>query len=235
MGYAGRMLIRGLPLIAGIAPIAGITLAYWLGVSNDVLPACIPYVDGCTSISATGRYMPGSLLFRAVMLPQSLLLVVVWYLTAHWLRVIAPSSKAAGTVMLSGFFGALCLVLYVTFLGTKGPIYEFMRRFGIYFYFIGTAVAQLTLAFALLGHAKRSAELSLRKSAVAMLWLCGLPFGLGILNLVLKAVLEDADMAENRIEWISALLMQGYFVVLYLAWRHTGFSVVVSTNGSAVR
>lgn len=229
------MLIRWLPLLAGIAPVVGITLAYWLGVANDVLPSCNPYVDGCTSISATGRYMPGSLLFRAVMLPQSLLLAVVWYLTAHWLRAIAPSSKAVTAVMLSGFVGALCLVLYVTFLGTKAPFYEFMRRFGIYLYFLGTATAQLTLGIALLRHAKRSAARSLKRIAVAMLWLCGLPFGLGVLNLILKATLDDADMAENRIEWISALLMQAYFVALYLAWRGTGFSVAVRTDPSTIR
>ena len=229
------MLIRALPLLAGIAPVAGITLAYWLGVNNDVLPSCNPYVDGCTSISATGRYMPGGLLFRAVMLPQSILLVVVWYLSAHWLRAIAPSTKAAGAIMLSGFIGALCLVFYVTFLGTKAPFYEFMRRFGIYIYFLGTATAQLTLAVALLRHATRNTAASLKRIAAAMLWLCCLPFVLGVLNLVLKVVLDDADTAENRIEWISALLMQGYFVVLYLAWRHTGFSVLVTTNPSTIR
>ena len=229
------MLIRALPLVAGIAPVAGITLAYWLGVENDVLPSCIPYVDGCTSISATGRYMPGSLLFRAVMLPQSILLIVVWYLSSRWLRAIAPASKAAGAVMLSGFIGALCLVLYVTFLGTKAPFYEFMRRFGIYLYFLGTATAQLTLAIALWGHARRSAILALKRIAGAMLWLCGLPFVLGVLNMFLKTVLDDADTAENRIEWISALLMQGYFVVLYLAWRETGFAVEVRTNQSLIR
>jgi hypothetical protein len=228
--YAGRVLIRALPLLAGIAPVAGITLAYWVGVNNDVLPSCVPYVDGCTSISATGRYMPGSLLFRAVMLPQSVLLVVLWYLSAHWLRALEPSTRAAGAIMLAGLVGALSLVLYVTLLGTKAPFYEFMRRFGIYLYFLGTATAQLTLAVALLRHAKLKASESLKKSAVAMLWLCGLPFVLGVLNLVLKAVLDDADTAENRIEWISALLMQGYFVVLYVAWRHTGFSVLIRTD-----
>ena len=229
------MLIRALPLLAGIAPVAGITLAYWLGVNSDVLPSCNPYLDGCTSISSTGRYMPGSLLFRAVMLPQSILLVVVWYLSARWLRAIAPSSKATGAIMLSGLVGALCLVLYVTFLGTKAPFYEFMRRFGIYLYFLGTAAAQLTLAIALWGHARRSAILSLKRIAGAMLWLCGLPFFLGVLNMVLKAVLDDADTAENRIEWISALLMQGYFVVLYLAWRDTGLAVEVRTKQSPIR
>jgi len=179
--------------------------------------------------------MPGGLLFRAVMLPQSILLVVVWYLSAHWLRAIAPSTKAAGAIMLSGFIGALCLVFYVTFLGTKAPFYEFMRRFGIYLYFLGTATAQLTLAVALLRLATAKAAASLKRIAAAMLWLCGLPFVLGVLNLVLKVNLDDADTAENRIEWISALLMQGYFVVLYLAWRHTGFSVRVTTDTSTIR
>ena len=55
-----------------------------------------------------------------------------------------------------------------------------------------------------------------------MLLLCGLPFLLGILNLVLKSLLDDADPYENRIEWISALLMQAYFVVLYLGLAYHG-------------
>lgn len=224
------MLVRGLPLFAGIAPLTGITLAYWLGVRNDVLPSCIPYFDGCTSISATGRYMPGSLVFRAVMLPQSVVLVFVWYYVAHWLRNIAPSSKAQNAIIVSGCVGALALVLYVTLLGTKTPFYEFMRRFGIYFYFLGTATAQVVLAIALLRHIDRVKHPSLKNLAIAMLWLCALPFALGILNLILKAVLDNANFMENRIEWISALLMQAYFVVLYFAWRHTGFSVAVKVH-----
>jgi hypothetical protein len=217
-------------MVAGIAPVVGVSLAYWLGVNSDVLPSCVPFIDGCTSISATGRKMPGSLLFRAVMLPQSVLLLFVWYFAARWLRGIAPSSKAPDTIVYSGMIGALALVLYVTFLGTKAPFYEFMRRFGIYFYFLGTATAQLTLAIALLNYARRSAAGSLQRLAIAMLWLCGLPFVLGVLNMILKSVLDNADYAENRIEWISALLMQGYFIVVYFAWRNTGFSVNVKTS-----
>lgn len=224
------MLIRSLPLVAGIAPVVGIFLSYWLGVRSGVLPQCMPFLDGCVSISATGRYMPASLLFHAVMLPQSALLLFVWYFSAHWLRSIAPDSRAAMTISSAGFIGAVALILYVTFLGTTAPFYEFMRRFGIYFYFLGTATAQLTLAIALLGHVKRTGALQLNRFAIGMLWLCGLPFALGVLNLVLKSVLDDADSAENRIEWISALLMQGYFVVLFLAWRETEFSVAVRTR-----
>lgn len=230
MGYAGVMVVRGLPIIAGVAPLVAIHLAYWLGVTNDVLPACVPYFDGCTSISATGRYMPGSLLFRAVMLPQSVVLVFLWYFAARWLRHLAPSSKAPGIVLFAGLAGAIALVLYVTFLGTKAPFYEFMRRFGIYFYFLGTAVAQVALASALLKHAVTTSTRTLQRYALAMLWFCGLPFALGILNLVLKASMDDANNMENRIEWISALLMQLYFIVVYLAWRNTGFDIEVQTD-----
>jgi hypothetical protein len=224
------MLIRALPLVAGIVPVAGVWLSYWLAVDSAALPACMPLFDGCVSISATGRHMPASLLFRAVMLPQSILLVVIWYFAALWLRHIAPSSRGAPTVLVAGSVGAMALVLYVTFLGTKAPLYEFMRRFGIYLYFLGTATAQLTLAISLLRHASQAGAVRLRHLGTLLLWLCGLPFALGILNLVLKSTLDEADLAENRIEWISALLMQGYFVVLYLAWRATRFSVGVTTR-----
>ncbi|MBU2677542.1 MAG: hypothetical protein KJP16_10685 [Gammaproteobacteria bacterium] len=172
------MLIRTLPLTAGIAPFLAAWLAYWLGVHNGVLPTCIPFLDGCTSISATGRTMPGSLLFRAVMLPQAIVLTFVWYFSARWLQSLAPSSKAVSAIIWSGLVGSASLVLYVTFLGTKAPFYEFMRRFGIYFYFLGTAVAQLTLAIALLNYLKRNAMPSLKRLPLVMLWLVGLPFAL---------------------------------------------------------
>lgn len=174
--------------------------------------------------------MPGSLIFRSVMFPQSVLLIVVWYLAARWIRNMTPSRISAVTVTVSGCIGALALVVYVATLGTRTPVYDFMRRFGVYFYFLGTATAQLTFAIVLLAHAKRTAALALKRIATVMLWLCGLPFALGILNLGLKAILDDADFVENRIEWISALLMQSYFVVLYVAWRNTGLSVATGTR-----
>jgi hypothetical protein len=221
------MLLRGLPLYTGIAPVVAVTVAYWLGVSNDVLPACMPVLDGCTSISATGRYPPGSFLFRAIMLPQAVVLALLWTLAAGWLNALTRTEGGNKLLLVSGLLGALALVLYVTFLGTKLPFYELMRRFGIYLYFLGTAVAQLVLAVTLLKAALQPRADKLRRYALAMLWLCGLPFALGILNLVFKSILDDADSMENRIEWIAALLMQGYFVALYLAWRHTDFTTSV--------
>ena len=219
------MLIRLLPLIAGVVPFIAINLAFWIGVKFGPLPACIPYIDGCTSISATGRYPPGSFLFRAVEMPTSVLLVVVWYYTAAWLQQLDPRMRESTGhwIMAWGIAGGLALIIYVTFLGTKEPFYEFMRRFGIYLYFLGTAMAQLIVTL-------RLRKIRAVSHAKIMLWLVALPWLLGIANLVQKAVLADPDPVENQIEWIASTFMQAWFVFLYLAWRETGFRAAVSVD-----
>ncbi len=219
------MLIRLLPLIAGVVPFVAINLAFWIGVQYGPLPSCIPYIDGCTSISATGRYPPGSYLFRAVEMPLSVLLVIVWYYAVAWLRQLeAGMRQSTGRwIMAWGILGGLALIIYVTFLGTKEPFYEFMRRFGIYLYFLGTAMAQLIVTL-------RLWKTRAVSQANVMLWLVALPWLLGLANLVQKAVIADPDPVENQIEWIASTFMQAWYVFLYLAWRETGFRATVSVD-----
>jgi hypothetical protein len=217
-------MMRVLPLIAGIPPVLGVGLAYWLGVENGVLPSCVPFIEGCTSISSSGRYMPGSMAFRAVMLPQAAFLAILWWVCADWIRQIAPRSRVSNAVVASGIVGAIALVIYVTFLGTQQPFYEFMRRFGVYFYFLGTVISQLLLTLAMPSSKLRT----------AMLWLIATPFLLGLMNLLQKALLEQSDNIENGIEWTAALLMQIWFVLLYYAWRKSGFAVIVRTDSTSV-
>jgi hypothetical protein len=226
------MLLRLLPLIAGVAPLAAVFGALWIGVANEVLPSCIPVIDGCVSISATGRKPPGSFLFRAVMMPQSMLLLIVWFFSILWLRSLEPRLRRSTTVAIlaSGVIGSLAMIVYLTFLGTKEPVYEFMRRVGIYFAFIGVGVAQIVIAFALHRISRSSQIERLSKTAGVMLGLCSIPLALGILNFILKSVLDDAGNAEKRIEWIVFVVMQCYFLVLYDAWRITGFTASVSTR-----
>lgn len=227
------MWIRSLPLLAAILPLLAVNLAYWLGVSYGHLPDCFPYFDGCTSISASGRHEPGSFLFRAVLLPLSVLLLVIWFFAAAWLRSLCKDDgKSWGSWIVGwGALGAVALILYVTFLGTSEPFYEFMRRIGIYFYFLGTALAQLLVSLRF----RRCCDDNARTLARTMLWLCLLPFGLGVLNLLLKSTLADADMSENRIEWFAAFAMQCWYILLYVAWTRTGFQAVVTTGSTNAR
>ena len=221
MRYAFVMLIRGLLLVTALAPVIGVNIAYWIGVTYDNLPSCIPYIDGCTSISSTGRYPPGDRLFRAIMLPQAVLLAVTWYVTALWLRVVRPDAKrAASTALVAGLLGALALIIYVSYLGSNVPFYEVMRRYGIYFYFVCTVIAQIAVSLSV-------PVVALRR---VMLGIMVTPFALGLFNFVQKAVVENPDNTENVIEWIVSLLMQLWFVVLWLAWRRTNFEVAVKAR-----
>ncbi len=226
------MLIRWLPLFIGLVPLLGVHVAYLIAVDYGYLQLCVPYLDGCTSISGTGRYPPASFLFKAVEMAMAVALPVFWYFAVKWLRALDPEwhGHAVWSVFVSGVIGALALIVYVTFLGTKEPFYEFMRRFGIYFYFLGTALAQLFLAVSFRGICKGLADRQLSRMAMTMLVLCLMPFALGILNLVQKSALpyEIADALENSIEWVASLMMQVYFLVVFFAWRRTDLSVAVS-------
>jgi hypothetical protein len=116
--------------------------------------------------------------------------------------------------------GAVALVLYVSYLASNDPFYEIMRSYGVYLYFGGTALAQLVLS------------LSLDRSLMqrAMVWITVTPWALGVINLVQKAVFGSLNSNENRIEWIASLLMQVWFVLLWVTWRKTRLTVEVATG-----
>ena len=127
------MLIRLLPLITGFAPIIAAHLSYLIAIRSGILAACIPYIEGCTSISATGRYPPASFLFKSVMMPEAILLAAYWLFSVAWLRslsLIAGRNEKPGTsIAVFGVAGAIFLIVYVTFLGTQGPRLRFHATF----------------------------------------------------------------------------------------------------------
>ncbi len=205
------MLQRAL-LIIGLLPVCAVTAAYSLAVANDLVPGCNPFVDGCTSISATGRYAPASYIFKPAHLLQSVLLALLWF---HLPRVAPAKSRLLVVARICGLSGAAALVIYTLTLGSQTPLYEFMRRFGIYFFFLGTIVAQLLTTLWLRTPAAAGGQV-LRPRVNALLVLALVPVALGVLNFAGKAVLEDPDLMENRIEWSAALIMQSWFMMFYL-------------------
>ena len=56
------------------------------------------------------------------------------------------------------------------------------------------------------------------------------PLLLGLINIALKTALDDANTAENAIEWIAVFLMQAYIVLSYFAWKYSGFMATYSVD-----
>jgi len=215
-------------LLAGLLPILAAHGAYLLNVlvGTDIAPefVCMPYLDGCVSISRAARSGPGLLFFRALMLPDVLLLLLTWEYLRRWLLDLdACSSKRAWTLAILGMVGAVFLVFYVTSLGSEGEWYRWQRRYGVTFYFGGTALAQLLLVAVLWPKRHRLAEGRLLHPINALMALISVQWTLGVFSAFKRLLFDDPDFIdrlENVIEWWYALPMATGFIVI--AWLFAG-------------
>ena len=215
-----------LPLLAGTLPFVATLLAFSIAVAEGQFAWCNPLLDGCVSISRAARYGLSNYLFRALLLPAAVFQGLVWLLCEAWLRSIGtPPTRWLRVLPVLGLCAAAFLILYGTFLGTEGPWYRWMRRFGIIFYFGFTCILMLIVGDAVRKAAAPTAPY--RRAAAVLLTLCmTLPL-LGLANILAPLVLSNAaavDVFENATEWWGGLVFTVFFAVLAELWRRTGFA-----------
>ncbi|CAN5252003.1 hypothetical protein BH24PSE2_BH24PSE2_07680 [soil metagenome] len=215
-------------LIVGLVPSIAVNVSYWLASTAGTVPACMPYLDGCTSISAIGRQPPSSFVFRGTVLPIAMLLIVYWKLCAGWLQAIGAARRArANTIFGIGGIGALFLALYVTFLGAEGDFNNLMRRYGITVFFGFSYLAQLLFAERMLHAAAAHATLpaAVRNIGRITLGICALMLAIGLASIPVVNFVAAKDRIQNIMEWNFTLLMFINFTLTWFAWRATGFQV----------
>jgi hypothetical protein len=206
-------------------PVAAVHLAYGISIAHGHIEACVPYWDGCTSISRAGRHGLANLLFKGLMLPHAAQLAGFWLLAWLWLRALRPDAprRVAATLIL-GVVGAAFLVLYASFLGAEGPMYQWLRRYGINVFFSFSVLAQM-LVIALL----QPVPALSRRLRCTMLGFAALLLALGLASLPLRHLAIDADRAMNALEWVYALLMALFYGLIGSAWGATGLRAEIST------
>lgn len=217
---------RPVALWAALLPFLAVHLTYLLAASLGLVDWCMPYVDSCTSISATGREPPASYLFRALMLPAAALLFFYWWLNYAWLGSLLPASRLRHWMLALAALASLGLVAYVTVLGEAGELWQRQRRVGVVLFFSFTYLAQLLLV-AQLGRLQPLAP-ELRRLVATMLGLCLLLLGLGLLTVLWDAVDgQGYDAVEDAFEWNLSLLLQTNVLLGYCLWRRAGWQLVV--------
>jgi hypothetical protein len=224
-----------LALLAALLPAAAALLALWLAVRAGAVPACNPFLDGCVSISRAARHDLPNHVFRALMLPAATLQGLVWLLTARWLRAGLGSTLGStlGLRALAplGLTAAVALVLYVSFLGTEGPIYRGLRQYGTVVYFGFTCLCLLLTGDAMMRLAA-SRRLTLpRALPAAFTVLAALLVALGLVNALVAALFDATVKAriENVTEWWGALVFVLGFTALALVWRRLGLRVTLAS------
>jgi hypothetical protein len=218
-------------LLSWLLPSAAVLIVYFVSSSLGQVPTCIPWLEGCTSISGAARRDPSIHIFRAMMLPTATVIAAYWLLVRAWLGHLGDAGRGRNWITALGLIGALFLVLYVVFLGTDGRAYELMRRYGVTIYFSFTALAQLALA-------SRLYRLPAAAKARVGRGVIGTKIGFGTAMLLLGlANIPAANFfpelpLDNVIAWHFALLMHGYFGLTALAWRRAGYHVVTRIRGA---
>jgi Frag1/DRAM/Sfk1 family len=223
------MNVRVVALVAALLPFFAVQLTYLVAASHGLVDWCNPYIDSCTSISATGRKPPASYLFRATMLPSAVVMMGYWWLNYVWigsLRDRSGSNQWLNSWMLwLGILANVGLIMYVTVLGERGDAWATQRRVGTILFFSFTFLSQLLL----LAQLRR---LHLERVNVRLLnamWtVCSALLFLGVLTVVLDAWNEAwYESVEDAFEWVLSLLLQSNFLLGYFVWRQAGWHLEV--------
>ena len=226
------MNIRIIPLLAALVPFAAVHLTYLVAASHGLVDWCNPYIDSCTSISATGRKPPASYLFRATMLPSAVIMMAYWWLNHTWIsslhKRMGRQRKLGNRAMLVlGVLACIGLILYVTVLGERGDVWATQRRVGTVLFFSFTFLAQLLF----LSEIRLVHHLipRVRKGLLSAMWtICIALLLAGLLTVALDAWDEYFyETVEDAFEWFLSLMLQSNFLLGYFVWRQANWCLVV--------
>ena len=212
---------RTLAILITVFPLLASNGAFLLSASEGLISWCMPYIDGCTTISNAGRSGDTIFYYRALVFPYSVLLVLFWLYSKKWLDILnGHSTKAALSMMWLGVIGSIGLLIYIDFLGTTGEINSLMRRMGAALYFMLIPLAQCLMLYQ---HYKllRNKPDALINSKVLQyqLVIVLLMTIIAVASIFIVVTGNDTSEIENIVEWNFSLLVNLYSAGMILIWK----------------
>ena len=192
--------------LVSLLPFLAIHLSLILSIQNDYLAPCYPYIDGCYSISRAARQPYSIIIFKFLMITSAGLLFFLW-------QRIFDKEKNKSPILI-GQIGSLFLAIYVIALGNDGFIYEFMRRIGVFIFYIFTLISQWIFSFSqTIKRIKLSNNINLLKFtslSQILLFILAIPFFL---------IIENDGFIENIFEWWITLFITIWFFINFLYYK----------------
>lgn len=215
-----------LPLWAAALPLATINICYLVAIGLDHVPACFPYISGCTNVSSTGRIAPESLIFKVGMIPSAVIMALFWWRSSVFLQIVGQPRYPLATLRLLGVVAGLFLILHTVALGLHGDTYRLLRRIGINGFILSTYLAQV-LFIIFYRHMSIAATRKLWRLLVVI---CVVLLALAIASEMAKWAGAPRDTTNNIVAWNAFVVLCTYFVVASRLWRHHGFSTEFRLN-----
>jgi len=212
---------RTLAILMVVLPLLASNGAFLLSAYAGHIPWCMPYIDGCSTISQAGRSGDTIFYYRALVFPYSVLLMLFWVYSQQWLDYLyGRATKAAQAILWLGVIGSIGLLVYIDFLGTTGEINRLMRRLGAALYFVLIPLAQSLMLYQ---HYKvlRERPDSLMQSKVLQYQLVVvlLMLAIAVASVFFVVTGNDTSEIENIVEWNFSLLVNLYSAGMILIWK----------------
>ena len=192
--------------LVSLLPFLAIHLSLILSIQNDFLVFCNPYIDGCYSISRAARQPYSIIVFKVLMILSAVLLFFLW-------QRIFKKEKNKSPILI-GQIGSFFLVLYIIALGNDGFIYDFMRRIGVFIFYIFTLTSQWIFSFSkTIKTIKFSDNINLLKFtslSQILLFIMAIPFFL---------ITNNDGFIENIFEWWITLFITIWFFINFLYYK----------------
>jgi hypothetical protein len=223
---------RTLVLIITILPLLITNGVYLLSAYEGFIPWCIPYIDGCTTISQAARSGNSIFIYRASMITYGVLLIVFWIYAQQWLNLLyGHTTKIARIILWLGIVGAIFLIIYIDFLGTTGEVNRFMRRYGIMIFFTFTPLAQILMLEQHYNILPSLPDDAIKPGVLKyQLFVLLLMLIIAIISTTLEATQNKTYESENIVEWNFSLLMNMYFLGMVFIWKDYRYYLENNTN-----
>ena len=212
--------LRALAVICFVLPIITVIASYVASVKLDLVTACIPNFEGCSSISRAGRNVPVKYFFKPMMYLYGVFLFFYWYIFLEKLKTLKVTEKK---FIWLATFSVLFLILYISFLG-ESKIYIYFRRIGIYVYIFFTVINQFLISKKLyLIERKISKNFNFNFIKINYFLTLFLVISGIILLPVLIIKIDNFPQIKNIISWNYFILIKLYFLFSFFSLKKSNF------------
>ena len=191
---------------------------FLLGMYLGNSPVCVPYLTGCTSITATGVPDPQAFFFRGGLIAACVLFVFWWYSMQAWLTQLAPGRQinTVKYMTMIGIFSSICLIISTAVMRPeRGELPWRTHTIAAALFFLISLLVQTRVTLYLRQLQKQGIDigssLPFKTKLIIAQW--------GFLFFMLYLQIFDGTKAwKNVVEWWMALLIGLYYLSSARDW-----------------
>lgn len=200
------------------AGVIGVT--YWVGVAQETVEICNPFLVGCTDITHTGLAGHAGFIFRGGLVSGCVFILVWWHCMRVWLQPSIQTKASRINLNLMTFFGMLAAVGLIVGTAVLAPTEEQVLWFphvrGANIFFQGILLA-LSFNYYLVWRGRKDGILDVpsfkfKTILMVLIWIVLVAF-------VANSVGEHMKRGTKIAEWWATLLICVYFLSSYWDWK----------------